>query len=498
MNYPKQFALASRPLKELPGWKHTQLDCWWLSVAREVPVIKVVGEQGQLLSVVIGWSILRGRLLQDGESITSRCVEDGAPDCYNEICGRFICFSFTGGDVLVRTDPGGLLGLVYNSGQQILASSPAILELLAPQREDPEVRRALSGGKGEVWYPMGVTPYVGVQRLLPNHALALGNWSVQRVFPLPGGRGRRSDPGCNPQESIARIGEILKANVKALVDDGHFIAHLTGGRDSRMILAASRDWHQQMQFQIIAMDQYYCQLDCQIAADIAEQFDLNFRQLPFLKPSSEEVTGWLQRVGGCVEDTVAALCKTVRVNDSNSHEITGTCGEALRAPYWYPGDDVLTALTAEGLLNRMDIVINPYTLALADKWLAGMPADMSAGNILDLAYSEIRAACWAGPTVYGHEQLLPSISPFNCGDYYREILDLPETFRLGKKAVPAVVAYLWPELAAIPYNRARGLGKLRFIRQEIRLALPIELRDWMKRTLQRCGISSNPLRGYQS
>lgn len=498
MDYPKQFSLASRPLNQLSGWKHCQLRDWWLSVARDVPVLKVFDERGEFLSLIIGWVICRGRLMHDGDSITARMIEHGAPDIFDELCGRFVCFSIQGEEVLVRTDPAAMMGVVYNPGQQILASSPTILSHFEEQQPDPEVRGALAGGRGEVWFPLCLTPYLGVRRLLPNHALALNSWTVKRVFPLPGGTGRHGDPGLEPEKAIARLGDILRTNIKALLDDGHRIAQLTGGRDSRIVLAASREWHQQMQFQTVVLDQYSCRLDCHIAADIAERFDLNYRQLPFIKPSKEELAGWLHRVGHCVEDTVASMCTTARVHDSQSHELTGTCGEALRAPYWYSSDADLHSLSAESLLNRMGLTINPFTVGLAEKWLAGLPEGMSVGNVLEFAYAEIRAAGWAGPTLYGHELSLPSISPFNCGQYYREILAIPESYRGDKKVIPALMDYLWPELGQIPFNRARGLAKLRFLRQEIRLAMPIHLRDKIKRLIQPLGLYKNPLRRYRT
>lgn len=496
MDYPKQFALASRPLNQLPGWKHCQLRDWWLSVARDVPVLKVFDERGALISVIIGWAVFRGRLLHDGDSITARLAGHGAPNIFDELCGRFVCFSILGEEVLVRTDPAAMMGVVYNAGQQLLASSPTILSLLDEQEPDPEVRRALSGGKGEVWFPLGLTPYLGVKRLLPNHTLPLNSWAAKRVFPLPGGEGRHGNKNVKPEEAVARLGDIIRRNIKALLDDGHCIAQLTGGRDSRIVLAACRDWYQQMQFQTVVLDQYSCRLDCHIAADIADRFDLNYRQLPFIKPSKEELGAWLHRVGHCVEDTVASMCTTARIHDSHSHELTGTCGEALRAPYWYSSDAKLEGLSAEGLLERMGIVANPYTISLAERWLASFPAGMSVGNILEFAYAEIRAAGWAGATLYGHELSLPSISPFNSGEYYREILAICEGYRGAKKVIPALMDYLWPELGEIPFNRARGLRKFRFLRQEIRLTMPIHVRDRIKRLIQPIGLYKNPLRRY--
>ncbi|WP_226666455.1 hypothetical protein [Microbulbifer aggregans] len=483
MQLPKQFLLAKTPRAELPGWRKMEYLDWWLSLAPEVPLIRVRNSSGCDIGLLLGWVLWRGRLLADGDTVESSAQKQGLPEEYDEYGGRFIFLFPHNGDLAAVTDPGGLMSLVYSAERGIAASTPAAMQLLGELQWDEKIRQAFSGGKREQWYSFGATPYAGVQRLMPNHRLTLSDFRSTRFFPLPEGDGLRGNPEIDTQSVAKSIAQCLRTNVKALVDAGHNVAHLTGGFDSRMVLAASRDFRTKMRFQTVAVDDPRTRLDCHIAAQIAREFSLEYRKLPFVPPAEGEIEQWLARTGGCIEDTVASFCTTARVYNSYCHEITGTCGESMRTAYWYSGDEQKETLSARELMRRCEFVENEVTENLAKQWLASLPSGISVGNALDIAYVELRLGCWAGPSMYGHDIALPSISPFNCGRYYKALLSLPEPLRAQNRLCHLLIQYLWPELLRFPINRARGLAKLLFLQQEIRLMLPAELRDHIKRLL---------------
>ena len=485
MRLPKQYLLAKKPFYDLPDWRQFQYLGWWLSLAPEIPLIKVCNSNGDTVGLLIGWLIFRGRLLQDGDTISSAKQTDGVAQEYDELSGRFVYFFQFRNKLATITDAGGMMSLVYDAKRAMLASTPAMIQQFEKLERDEKLCRAFAGGKAEKWLPFGITPYCGVRRLLPNHRLTLANWREERIFPRANGDGVCGSQQ-NDLESVVRfIAGRVGDNIDALVNAGHNVAHLTGGYDSRMVLAAARKSLRSMRFQTVSVADVRTQLDCHIAAGLARKFGLNYRLLDFIPPSETEVEQWLQRTGYCVEDTVAAFCTTARVHNSHCHEITGTCGEAMRAPYWYSGDDQRKTLSASEFLRRFEVVENPVTLAFTEQWLAELPPGISVGNTLDIAYVEQRVACWAGPSMFGHDIPYPSISPFNNFGYYKAILSLPEELRARNLLCPAFFNHLWPELLQTPFNRAGGLAKLRFLSQELRLMLPIELRDHIKRLLQR-------------
>ena len=198
-----------------------------------------------------------------------------------------------------------------------------------------------------------------------------------------------------------------------------------------------------------------------------------------MKPSLQELDEWQQRTGECVQDTVAQLCATAKHYGRYTHEIMGTGGEATRGCYWYPGDDTKKDISALELLERFEIVPGEISLQLAQSWLDEFQG-YRVGDILDLAYVELRLGCWAGASVYGHPVSFPSLSPFNSHMIYQRLLSLPTGYRISRQFVRDYLNLLWPELQSLPFNRAYGLSKLKYLGAEIRPLIPQEMRERIK------------------
>ncbi|WP_346838379.1 hypothetical protein [Microbulbifer sp. SAOS-129_SWC] len=477
MNFPKQYILADRPFTELPGWHCSQVRQRWLSTAPELPLVQIENAAGEPYGLLAGWVIFRGQLLQHGDTLQLTPADHGLPLEFDELGGRFLLLLHCGDDVGVLTDAGGLLSPVYNTEQKILASTPAILKRVAPQQWDESRRDALTGGKREIWYPAGATPYVGLRRLMPNHILLLANWRAQRVFPLAAGPGRQGDTNADPAALVARMADRVKLDVGALLDAGHTNLHLTGGYDSRMVLASCRERLAQCHFQTISANNADNRLDRHLAGQLARQFNLSHRLIDFEHAEQREKDAWLQRTGRCVEDHVLELCRTVRVHDCGSHEICGVGGEAIRSCLWFRGDGARDRISAAELLGRDGIPANDFSVGITEQWLETLPAGMSVGNIIDLSFIEFRLAGWAGPSVYGHQVAHPTMSPFNSGECYKAALALPESYREENCIAKDFISYLWPELLALPINRASGVMKLAFLKRELKYLVPLEWRE---------------------
>jgi hypothetical protein len=105
---------------------------------------------------------------------------------------------------------------------------------------------------------------------------------------------------------------------------------------------------------------------------------------------------------------------------------------------------------------------------------------MDAALALDMAKIEQIHACWSGVEGYGHDLAQPTLHPFS-GQRLNEIcLALPKAYRLGNGFYGDVMTHLWPELAAVPINRAAGPARLRFWRDEIKAMVPASLKRRLK------------------
>src|SRR5690606_4131790 len=133
-------------------------------------------------------------------------------------------------------DPCGFMSAVYSVSDMIVASSAA----LVPYSDRTEDRAALMESIeipfGSGMYPMGMTSRHGIDRIVPNHYLDLKNFSTVRHWPVEFPR-RVKDP----DETISEIIAITKRQIRATVESGKSMLMLTSGKDSRMLLACSRD-----------------------------------------------------------------------------------------------------------------------------------------------------------------------------------------------------------------------------------------------------------------
>ena len=479
MEYPKQYLLTSTESSPFGHWHSRQFGSWWLHHSPDLPLICVVDTSGNEIGLLFGWVIFRGRLLQDGDTLTSRNQCEGVATEYDDLAGRFNYLYHIHDEVGLLTDAGGLLSPVYDTKYHILASTPAILKQVVPLQRDGAMRAAVSSGNRETWYPFGVTPFIGVHRLLPNHMLSLATWQAQRIFPSTPEVLAYNAKRCNVMQAVMDVAECIKANVSALLEAGHNMVNLTAGRDTRMVLAACRAHLDKFQFQTIAVDSPQAKLDCHVASELGRRFELRYRQLPVMKASLQELDEWQQRTGDCVQGEVAQLCATAKHYGRYTHEIVSTGAEVTRGCNWYPGDDSKQSISALELLERFEIAPGEITLQLAQSWLDELEG-YHVGDILDLAYVELRLGCWAGANVYGHPVSFPSLSPFNSHRIYQRLLSLPKAYRNNRQFVGDYLNLLWPELRSLPFNRAFGLTKLKYLSAEIRPLIPQEMREKIK------------------
>lgn len=99
---------------------------------------------------------------------------------------------------------------------------------------------------------------------------------------------------------------------------------------------------------------------------------------------------------------------------------------------------------------------------------------------MDLASIEQILGCWAGAAIYGNPMRTPSLLPVGDRRLSEIALTLPPDYRREGGFYRDVMDALHPALGAIPFNKAVGLNRLRYWRQELRELTP----SWVKRAIK--------------
>lgn len=445
--HSRQFLLGPEPRQVRPDWLTRQLsNGLHLSHCPTLPVVAT--SHGLVL----------------GDAIDTDSPE-GDPDSWS---GRWVCID---GDTL-RVDTGGLLGCflrVTDMGQWV-SSSLEILRVLDPQ-VPPHQDRLERNWRVMDWYPPPHSALEGISRLLPSQVLDLSTGQTRRVdVPLP-----HAFADGDEATLIARVRARLTAAIRgasalAAQDGGRVWIGLTGGRDSRVVLAAAAEAGiEAMTYTFIrpqtvqgdrdlpprlarAVGYEHVQIPMDVvdparAAEFDEHTSGGFDGGPRLQYSSG---GW-DRVeasavaleGGCFE---MARCYYY---DRLPREVGGSPGEAAKAilerfPTQRP--DGVRAWTEWAFADGIDAV-------------GGIDTGL---DWRDRFYLEQRVGGWLSAGLQGFDiSGRRQVHIANERNVLADLLSFPQSQRRSGAHEAALVEQMAPDLTAFPYNpdaRSKGQG----------------------------------------
>lgn len=471
----KHFVIADARQRLPNGWRETDSLGWWIGRGADLRLYPLRKHDGTDLGAVLGWVVGEDGLLPDGAALHGPKPGESIAAWASDLSGRFLCLVRSEGGAQVVLDAGGLLGAVYDRNCRAIASIPSLLPGGSIRDDDLVAKFRVPERHG--WYPFGLTPARGVERLLPNFALALNDFSTRRIWPV----GSEAIRASSPDKAVPAMVAMTAAIARGLWRGGNLVAHLTAGYDSRMVLAAlGAEAAAQVPVITIALPDRKAALDVHVAARLAERFDLAHEIRPYIPASQEDIRLWQMRTGECISDIASHLSRTLANWPANQVELTGTGGEVSRAFYWNRKDMEEPPPDPDEILRRLEMPRGKRIRLAVEEWLSSLPP-ADAVRVWDLIYIEQRLGCWAGPEGYGSPQRTPAMAPFNNRRVFEAMLSLPNRYRLNGRLSRDFIAEGWPELNEHPFNRAVGLDQLRFPRALMKSALPAPVFARLKR-----------------
>lgn len=346
----------------------------------------------------------------------------------------------------VYLDANGTLSLVFEpDGRRAASTAGALLspdEYVARFRTD--LFRDLDVAH-EGWFPSGITAHEGVSRLLCNHYLDLRSWTVHRHWPIDGVR-----PVTSVDAAAGRILDITRSICRALLPL-HPVCSLSGGNETRFLLSAMREFHEQVTFATVAGPS--SRRDVVLARRLAQRFGLEHRELPVRWASPEQQRQWLRQAGHAIGGSNVRTHPTIwGMETDHQVQLGGLGGEIGRGYIWRPGDDDSTRLGPSDLVPRLGLASPPPVAAATATWFETVE-DYDPLLQLDLAYLELRMSAWAFAQTYTNRHRLPLLHPMISRESYELMMGLPSEARRQGSYIPSGIAQGWPELLDIPINR---------------------------------------------
>lgn len=476
--FPKQFLLwpEGAPAPRVAGGHAETAAGWHVAAAPATPLIPIRDAEGDRIGLLIGWAMVRGRLHGQGDVVAlgdGETVEDALlPD----LAGRAVCLWRDARGAWLQTDAGGALPAVWSAEAGLIASTSLLIDLLAPCGVDADAAALFEFPRRKGFLPFGLTHHRGVRRLLPGHRLDLGAMTAARVWPAPTAGAAPMADEAEGDALIRAIADRVRSQVGAVAQAAPPRLYLSGGHDSRMILAALRDHAAALTCETIVND---AALDLHLAARVARFAGARHVAVPRKPMTSSEIEAWVRRTGWSFCDALTELGATAVAEDRRQLVMDGTGAEILRASNWIAADLEADALPPDLLLARIRVPETALTRAEAEAWLAALPkGDRTFG--LDVAKIDMIHGCWSGASVYGHDIEVPSISPFASQRNYADALRVPNAWRLSGETYRRWMAHLWPEGLSMPVNRAKGFERLMFPKSELKRLVPSALKRRLK------------------
>jgi len=288
------------------------------------------------------------------------------------------------------------------------------------------------------------TIYDNVYHLMPNHFLNLKNGLAQRFW-------IDKEMDYQLENSVEKIGEILKNSIEAANYRYDIMLAITAGLDSRTLLSASKDISEDIIYFVSQMNLGSKHKDIVIPKKLAERFQLKFQVFDNMSSVRSEIKN--------------VLSSNITLNRNHPRN------EALQYYYDYHPDK----LTINGVIseigyfyygenhpniigiNYISSLINndyPFVLNEISNWLDEVNNSEYnySLNVVDLFYWEQRLGNWGSLTRNEQDIANEGFMPFNNRELLMTILHTDKKYRRGGKLNKEIIKYLWPELLEVKIN----------------------------------------------
>ena len=447
--------------EEFSDWTRVQLpNGSLLAVHPDLEVTRVEDSRYQL--ILLGYVLDPDAPQADNRTILSdRCKISATTDALiaslDRLGGRYVLFVFTPHEQFVLNDAGGLRQVFYYrdpSGNLWLAPQPGLLcnrfhfEYTADAQSflDSETIRKYR----EPWFPGDTTPFAEVQHLLPNHLLDLSSGEVKRYWP------REHIKKYSLAEGAQKSTALLRGLMQAARQRFDLAMALTGGYDSRIVLAASRD----LVKDLLIFSMMYHRLtpqspDITIAQQMADFAGVPHHLFGCFDPMDEDFTYlYMHNLEKVYQSYGNIVYGRFRNLDQGKVVVKSVVNEIARC-FYYRNGVYPYRVTTDFLCKVSKLGEHPFVYKHFARWLADAKPVADLGyKLLDFFYWENRNANWQAMSQLEFDLAHEEFTPFSCRALLATMLGVDIKYRCMPKNLfqREMVRQSWPELDQFPYN----------------------------------------------
>lgn len=453
--YRRQFILGDRIIKD--DWTQTRVNGYYfLSTQKDLEINQVnrYGKELTLIGYIINPHEPSNTNYDCLEAIFNKCATIN--DLINELyiySGRFIIIGSFNNEIYIVTDPCGLRQVYYTSkeGKLWFASQPNILAdyLDIPKRQDGELNSFITSsiyeGSERSWVGDDCI-YESVYHLMPNHYYDVQSRSVERYWV-------NRDRENTFQVAVSKAANILKGSMDAISKRGELIQGLTAGWDSRMLLAASRDVKDDIQYyNSLANNIFKRNADLKIALKLSEDLNLKLHVIDQLDDVREDIEDKIKH--DVTQGRDIKKTRTIQYfydNFQGKINVNGNISEIVRNFYGttHPSIDVDYLVGLTGYDNV------PFVRNHIIKWMENIPAHILEDiEFPDLLYWEQKMGNWCAMQKAEQDIAIEDFSPFNNRQLLMTLYCVEKKYRKPGSYILyiKIMEKLWKDTLSQPIN----------------------------------------------
>lgn len=462
-----QFRLSLDAPAPCSAWRGKRVGQWHLHHCPDLRCHELVLANGTKAGVLLGVAVDTAGLVVKGKTRLAGISDLDALERYIEgLAGRFVVVIAAFDQERVYFDPTGGLTAVYSPKDCVVASSVHVLSRreIAPNKTvtaDQVLAR-------KTQFLLGETCDRECHRIRANHYIDLATLDLVRHWPRD--EDEFTEENMSREDMISGISERLAQIMGALVGGFTTALPISGGTDSRILLAASRDCLDQIEHFYVHDIYRVTEFDRLSATRIARELGLPLQVIHHTAPGFAAMDDlalanlrqkMAHRTSLSFNGIDDATVRAVTHAPSADLVLRGNLAEMTRANKWNrelaghvvgPKDGLmfLTSKSLEELQEQWTPERYDRMVARYGDWINSLP-EPARQRVPDLAHIEVFAPAAPNNVYYAFEQNF-YINPYND----RHILHMTARFhplaRMKRQLVNGIIDGLMPELTNLPYG----------------------------------------------
>ena len=384
----------------------------------------------------------------------------------HRLAGRWVAIVQIGSETRLYPDAGGTKSVFYLNGQNglYLGSQPGLFVEAGMTERDLDLEREfLAAGSTDLW-PLTLTPFRSVHRLIPNHYLDLSRGEAVRFWPKE--RIPHQDMEVAAQLAVQLLGGVVAGTLAR----GTSALPLTGGFDSRSIFAAAAHAGLSNRLHYTRVTGHHLPLhDTLIPRAIARRSGVRLSEIKS-RPATPDVARLLEtNTSGVFADPASYMMASFGKIPAD-YLLLGQLSEIAREGY-YDRDPQRLEGGLPGLAKTAGYAGNPIAIREIGRWLEHLNVDDPLTPTIML-YWEHRIGTWASMLGTALDQFTTVLYPYCSRELIVTLLGVDTKFQVPPFDLHRRICDIGlPRLASIPFNDSWADRLLAKAPWKIRLAV---------------------------